>query len=83
MRQDRDSVANVIRPPTKLTDKQAELLADAERAVRDARASEERAWLKMRRAREAGVPDPILCAHTEIARSTLNRKLGSRSKAAT
>jgi predicted GIY-YIG superfamily endonuclease len=36
------------------------------------------AWELVRRAREGGVPDTILCARTEISRSTLNRVLGPR-----
>lgn len=82
MGQGSDSVTVVIRPTTKLTEAQARLLAEAEEAVRKARAAEDAAWGKIRGAREAGVPDPMLCARTDIPRSTLNRRLGSKRQSA-
>jgi 8-oxo-dGTP pyrophosphatase MutT (NUDIX family) len=68
----------MIRPAWQGEKWQVELLAAAVAAVREARLSEDAAWAKMQAAREAGIPDGVLCSHTEVSRSTLNRKLGRR-----
>lgn len=61
-----------------LTDEQDAMVADVLRARAEARAERVRAWESVRRAREGGVPDTVLCAGTQISRSTLNRVLGPR-----
>lgn len=68
----------VIRPTWRGSDLQEQLLADAVDSVRAARRQEERAWSKMQKAREAGIPDTVLCTRADVSRATLNRKLGSR-----
>lgn len=69
---------NMIRPAWRGDESQEQLLSDAVTAVQSARASEDAAWIKMQRAREAGVPDTVLCSRAEVSRATLNRKLGAR-----
>lgn len=76
----------VPRPITKLTDDQQRLLAaaveaaqksDAEqRAAAEAKTS---AWAAIVEARNAGVPDDLLCAQTGFSRATLNRRFGTRA----
>jgi hypothetical protein len=78
VRQEGDSVPTVIRPTWRGSDLQEQLLTDAVDSVRDARSREELAWSKMQRAREAGIPDTVLCSRAEVSRATLNRKLGPR-----
>lgn len=68
----------MIRPVWQGDDQQERLLNEAVSAVQAARLSEDAAWLKMQRAREAGVPDTVLCSRAEVSRATLNRKLGKR-----
>ena len=78
----------VPRPTTKLTDEQRRLLTQA---IEEARKSREarmladsatnRAWQKILEAREAGVPDEMLCDETGFSRATLNRKYGPRRDA--
>lgn len=79
MRQGGDSVPTVIRPTWRGDDLQEQLLNDAVNSVQQARRQEEEAWSKIERAREAGVPDTVLCRRAEVSRATLNRKLGTRS----
>jgi hypothetical protein len=71
-------VPTVIRPTWRGNDLQEQLLTDAVESVREARRQEEQAWSKMQRAREAGIPDTVLCSRAEVSRATLNRKLGAR-----
>jgi hypothetical protein len=78
MRQEGDSVPSVIRPTWQGTDLQERLLAAAVESVKLARTREEEAWSEMQKAREAGVPDTVLCRRAEVSRATLNRKLGAR-----
>jgi hypothetical protein len=78
MRQEGDSVPTVIRPAWQGTDLQNQLLDEAVQAVEDARRSESEAWAKMQKAREAKVPDTVLCRRADVSRATLNRKLGAR-----
>lgn len=78
MRQGRDNVPSVIRPTWKGDELQEGLLKQAVDAVQAARSSENEAWKMMQRAREAGVPDTVLCRRAEVSRATLNRKLGTR-----
>jgi hypothetical protein len=78
-------VTNVPRPLTKLTQEQQKLLAEAVRkAQRSVQAQEradtvkEDAWQSLLAARNAGVPDDLLCKQTGFSRATLNRKFGTR-----
>lgn len=68
----------MIGKPWQGNDQQKRLLAEAAAEVKKARAAESKAWAKMQRAREAGVPDTVLCLHADVSRATLNRKLGAR-----
>lgn len=81
-------MTTVPRPTTKLTDEQRRLLAEAieeARKSREARMAAEttttRAWQKILEAREAGVPDEMLCDETGFSRATLNRRYGPRRDA--
>jgi hypothetical protein len=78
-------VTAVPRPTTKLTDEQRELLAAAIEEARKSREARmladtatDRAWRKILEAREAGVPDELLCDETGFSRASLNRKYGPR-----
>ncbi|WP_213002675.1 hypothetical protein [Winogradskya consettensis] len=73
------------RPTTKLTADQQKLLEAAitaaqksDEAARQAKAIEEAAWDAIITARNAGVPDDLLCKQTGFSRATLNRKFGKR-----
>lgn len=79
MRQEGDSVTTVIRPTWKGSDEQNELLAEAVAAAESAREAENTAWARIKTARDAGVPDTVLCRRADVSRATLNRRLGSRS----
>lgn len=68
----------MIRPTWQGDEAQEKLLADAVAAVRSARNSDDAAWRLMQLARQAGVPDTVLCNRAEVSRATLNRRLGSR-----
>lgn len=75
----------VPRPVTKLTDDQRKLLAEAikaaaesDRAEREAEQIKDAAWQAILAARNAGVPDDLLCKQTGFSRATLNRKFGTR-----
>lgn len=78
MRHRGGNVPDVIGKPWQGDDLQMQLLADAVTEVQKARRAEWSAWALMQRAREAGVPDTVLCARAEVSRATLNRKLGKR-----
>lgn len=67
------------RPRTVLDAEQETALAEAVEATQAARDAEQISWLAVQTAREAGVPDTVLCNRAEISRATVNRKLGSRS----
>jgi hypothetical protein len=71
-------VTTVPRPITKLTDEQRRLLAAAVESAQRFRDSEQKAWADALTARQAGVPDELLCAETGLSRATLNRKFGAR-----
>jgi hypothetical protein len=78
-------VTAVPRPTTKLTDEQREKLAAAIEEARKSREARmiadtatEKAWQKILEAREAGVPDEMLCDETGFSRATLNRKFGPK-----
>jgi nucleotide-binding universal stress UspA family protein len=73
-------VITVIRPITHLDDQQQELLDKAVASARRADAEEEAAWKDIKTARDAGVPDTVLCEHTKRSRSTLNRRYGRRPR---
>lgn len=66
------------RPRTVLDQAQEAAIAAVLESSDQARAAEEAAWLAVQSAREAGVPDTVLCGKTGINRATLNRKLGKR-----
>lgn len=77
---------NVPRPLTKLTAEQQALLAAAvkgaqksDESQRRADADKDDAWQKILVARNAGVPDDLLCKRTGFSRATLVRKFGNRS----
>lgn len=69
----------VARPETKLNAQQQALLDEAIAAARRADAEEDAAWEAIRVARDAGVPDIMLCRRARRSRTTLNRKYGPRS----
>lgn len=76
---------NVPRPLTKLTDEQQALLAAAVKAAeksdeasRRAEQVKDDAWQAILEARNAGVPDDLLCKQTGFSRATLNRRFGTR-----
>jgi hypothetical protein len=78
-------VTAVPRPTTKLTDEQREKLSAAISEAQKSREARmiadtalDRAWQKILEAREAGVPDEMLCDETGFSRATLNRKFGPR-----
>lgn len=78
MEQAGGTMPTVIRRSWEGTEQEQRLLSEAVDGVKTSREAEKLAWDLVRRAREGGVPDTILCARTEISRSTLNRVLGPR-----
>lgn len=78
MEQQSGTMPTVIRRSWEGTEQEQRLLSDAVDGVQHSREAEKLAWDLVRRAREGGVPDTVLCARTEISRSTLNRVLGPR-----
>jgi hypothetical protein len=73
----------VIRPTwSPANDEQRRLLAEAERRAREFRRAEAAMWQAIVKAREADVPDTVLCERTEQSRATLNRRYGPRPAAA-
>lgn len=68
----------VIRRSWEGSEQEQRLLNAAVEGVQLSRKTEKLAWELVREAREGGVPDTVLCARTEISRSTLNRVLGPR-----
>lgn len=77
---------NVIRPTWQAAnDEQKRLLRAAEKAARDAdrlrkaaAEAEAATWAAILAARDADVPDTLLCERTGRSRATLNRKFGAR-----
>lgn len=69
----------VARPTWQANDEQKKLVGDAIKAIQRVEAAEADAWAKLKKARDAGVPDTQLCSATGIPRSTLIRKLGPRA----
>jgi hypothetical protein len=78
VRQQADNVGPMIRPTWNPDDEQRKLLDAAIAAAVEADEREDAAWVAIRKAREAGVPDTILCERTKRSRATLNRKFGAR-----
>lgn len=78
MRQRSDTVPRMIRPTWTGTPEQKKKLAAAIAAARKADQQEEEAWRLIREARDAGVPDTVLCNQTDRSRATLNRRFGRR-----
>lgn len=78
MRQHSDTVPVVIRPRWTGTDEQERILSETIREFQAARDHEEAGWVKAQKAREAGVPDTVICQRADISRATLQRKLGPR-----
>jgi hypothetical protein len=73
----------VIRPPWKPeNEEQRKLLAIAERRARQAREAVDAMWVAIQEARQAGVPDEVLCRRTKTSRATLHRRYGRRPVAA-
>lgn len=70
----------VPRPTTKLTDEQRRLLDVAKESAQTYRTAEQQAWNDAIAARQAGVPDEMLCDETGLSRATLNRRYGPRPK---
>lgn len=70
------------RPVTVLTPAQEGHLQDAIDAGKHAEEADRQLWEAVQTAREAGVPDVLLCERSGISRATLNRRLGSRSRQA-
>jgi hypothetical protein len=72
------TMPGVIRRSWEGSERENDLLEAAVKDVRFSREADKKAWESVRQAREGGVPDTVLCARTEISRSTLNRVLGPR-----
>ncbi len=68
----------MIRPAWRSTQRQQRLLDQAVATAKAADAADEKAWEAIRKARDAGVPDTILCEQTGRSRATLNRRFGNR-----
>jgi hypothetical protein len=79
-------VRTVVRPIWKGDDEQKKLVAAAKKAITRAeeiyRKAENDAWAKIKKARDAGVPDTHLCREIGVPRSTLIRRLGPRQDGA-
>jgi hypothetical protein len=73
-------VTAVPRPTTKLTDEQRRLLAQAVESAKTYRDADQKAWSDAIAARQAGVPDDLLCDETGLSRATLNRRYGPRRR---
>lgn len=73
-----DSLTAVNRPAYSGNAEQNSLLAAAVQATGEADAKVERGWEAILRARDAGVPDKVICERTGWSRATLNRKFGPR-----
>lgn len=73
-------MTNVIRPDFVPDDVQRRMIDDVVAAARDADRKENLVWEKIVEAREAGIPDTLLCERTGRSRTTLWRRFGRRSK---
>ena len=62
------------------TSEQEKLLQEAIEAAAAADEAEDAGWERIKRARDAGVPDEVLCKRTGWSRSTLNRRYGPRRR---
>ncbi len=80
MRQQSGTVPRMIRPTWSGTADQKKKLAAAIAAARKADQAEDEAWRLIREARDAGVPDTVLCDQTDRSRATLNRRFGKRTE---
>lgn len=78
VRQQSDTVRRVIRPAWSATDEQRKQLSNAVKAAKAADQMEDEAWEEIRRARDLGIPDTVICEETGRSRATLNRKFGAR-----
>lgn len=67
------------RPVTVLTQEQEQVLDEVVQRARQTEELRRRLWAEVELARDAGVPDMVLCEKAGISRATLNRRLGSRS----
>lgn len=72
----------VARPVVRLNADQQRMLEEAVAAARRADQEEEETWQKIKAARDAGVPDTLLCERAKRSRATLNRRFGPRKKPA-
>ncbi|UWZ37767.1 hypothetical protein Drose_05715 [Dactylosporangium roseum] len=69
----------MIRPKWQpASEEQRKALAAAAAAARKADRAEEETWKLILEARDAGVPDTVVCDLTNRSRATLNRKYGPR-----
>jgi hypothetical protein len=73
-------VRGVSRRPWQGDKQQLDKLRAAVKAVRKWRDSERKAWDAVQMARKVGIPDEVIAADAGIARSTINRRLGSRAR---
>lgn len=74
----------VIRPTwIPANNEQRRLLAEARRKAAIAKRAEEEMWAAILTARNADVPDTVLCEETDQSRATLNRRYGARSARST
>lgn len=78
MEQQSGTMPTVIRRSWDGSEQEKRLFREAVEGVELSRKTEKLAWDLIRRARDGGVPDTVLCAGTQISRSTLNRVLGPR-----
>lgn len=87
MRQRSDTVRSMIRPTFSPTSNQLaatreakRLAAQLKRLTAQVEEVEAKMWLAIKNARDAGVPDVLLCDETGQSRATLNRKFGARTE---
>jgi hypothetical protein len=71
----------VIRPTWSAeTEDQRKAFAEAVRLAKVAKRADEAMWAAILKARTLDVPDLQLCEGTGVARSTLNRRFGTRAE---
>lgn len=68
----------MIRPVWSATEEQRNQLAHAVKTAKAAKQMETEAWEEIRKARDLGIPDTVICEETGWSRATLNRKFGAR-----
>lgn len=78
VRQPTDSVKPMIRPTFSATDEQKKVLSAAVAATHEADEKVAAGWAAILAAREAGIPDTLICERTGWSRATLNRRFGPR-----